>query len=213
MINSVSTKNASDGDRIPIETVFPILTNGRIVIPPGSYVEGTVTEIKRPGRVRGRGELFVRFDSLTLPNGVTRDFRARIGALDGRAAETVDKNEGKIKSEGDKAGDVKTIGEAAGAAAGVGSLAGAVAGHPIMGAGLGAAAGATAGLMYVLPLAARTQSSPRAQPWIWCSTARCNSALRKSISRMRLIRPLKRWAGTGAQRQIAILASLAVLGE
>ena len=150
MINSVSTKNASDGDRIYLETVFPILSNGRIVIPPGSYVEGTVTEIKRPGRVRGKGELFVRFDSLTLPNGVTRDFRARIGALDGRAAETVDKNEGKIKSEGDKAGDVKTIGEAAGAAAGAGSLAGAVAGHPIMGAGLGAAAGATAGLMYVL---------------------------------------------------------------
>jgi hypothetical protein len=150
MINSVSTKNANEGDRIYLETVFPILANGRIVIPPGSYVEGTVTEIKRPGRVHGRGELYVRFDSLTLPNGVTRDFRARLGSLDGRAAETVDKNEGKIKSEGDKAGDVRTAAEAAGAGAGLGGLAGAAAGHPMMGAGMGAAAGATAGLMYVL---------------------------------------------------------------
>ena len=150
MINSVSTKSATEGDRIYLETVFPILANGRIVIPPGSYVAGTVTEIKRPGRVHGRGELYVRFDSLTLPNGVTRDFRARLGSLDGRAAETVDKNEGKIKSEGDKAGDVKTIGEAAGAGAGLGGLGGAGAGHPVMGAGIGAAAGATAGLMYVL---------------------------------------------------------------
>ena len=139
MINSVSTKNATEGDRIYLETVFPILVNGRIVIPPGSYVGGTVTEIKRPGRVHGRGELFLRFDSLTLPNGVTRDFRARNGALDGRAAETVDKNEGKIKSEGDKAGDVRTVAEAAGAGAGAGGLGGAVAGHPIMGAGIGAA--------------------------------------------------------------------------
>jgi type IV secretion system protein VirB10 len=94
--------------------------------------------------------LYIRFDSLTLPNGVTRDFRARMGSLDGRAAETLDKSEGKIKSEGNKAGDLKTIGEAAGVGAGVGGLGGASAGHPGMGAGIGAAAGAAAGLIGVL---------------------------------------------------------------
>jgi hypothetical protein len=150
MINSISTKTASEGERIYLETVFPILSNGRVVIPPGSYVAGTVTDVKRPGRVHGRGELYIRFDSLTLPNGVTRDFRARIGSLDGRAAETLDKSEGKIKSEGNKAGDLKTIGEAAGVGAGVGGLGGAVGGHPIMGTGIGAGAGAVAGLVGVL---------------------------------------------------------------
>lgn len=150
MINSVSTKNAAEGDRIYLETVFPILANGKIVIPPGSYVAGTVTEVKRPGRVKGRGELYVRFDSLTLPNGVTRDFRARMGSLDGRAAEDFDKSEGKIKSEGNKAGDARTIAEGAGAGAGIGGLAGVAAGHGIMGAGIGGAAGATAGLIGVL---------------------------------------------------------------
>jgi type IV secretion system protein VirB10 len=150
MINSVSTKTASEGERIYLETVFPILANGRIVIPPGSYVAGTVTEVKRPGRVHGRGELYVRFDSLTLPNGVTRDFRARIGSLDGTAPDTLDKAEGKVKSDGNKAGDLKTIGETAGAGAGIGGLAGAAAGHPGMGAGIGAAAGVAAGLMGVL---------------------------------------------------------------
>ena len=150
MINSVSTKSASEGERIYLETVFPILANGHVVIPPGSYVAGTVTDVKRPGRMKGRGELYIRFDSLTLPNGVTRDFRARVGSLDGRAAETLDKDEGKIKSEGNKSGDVKVIGEAAGAGATVGGLAGAAAGHAGMGAGIGAAAGATAGLIGVL---------------------------------------------------------------
>ncbi len=158
MINSISTKTAAEGERLYLETVFPILANGRIVIPPGSYVAGTVTEVKRPGRVHGRGELYVRFDSLTLPNGVTRDFRARIGSLDGTAPDTLDKAEGKVKSDGNKAGDLKTIGEAAGAGAGIGGLAGAAAGHPGMGAGIGAAAGAAAGLMGVL-LTRGTRSS------------------------------------------------------
>jgi hypothetical protein len=150
MINSVSTKTASEGERIYLETVFPILANGRVVIPPGSYVAGTVTDVKRPGRVKGRGELYVRFDSLTLPNGVTRDFRARVGSLDGRASETLDKEEGKIKGEGNKSGDLRTIGEAAGAGAGIGGLGGAAAGHAGMGAGIGGAAGAAAGLIGVL---------------------------------------------------------------
>jgi len=150
MINSISTKTAVDGDTVYLESVFPILVNGKVVIPPGSYVSGTVTQVKKPGRVKGRGELYVRFDSLTLPNGVTRDFRARMGNLDGRAPETLDKAEGKIKGEGDKAGDIKTTGEAAGAGATIGGLAGAAAGHAGMGAGIGAAAGAAAGLMGVL---------------------------------------------------------------
>jgi len=109
MINSVSTKHSSEGERVYLESVFPILVNGRLVIPPGSYVAGTVTQIKRPGRVKGRGELYLRFDSLTLPNGVTRDFRARIGGLDGLASEELDKDEGKIRSAGDKSGDARTV--------------------------------------------------------------------------------------------------------
>ncbi len=149
MINSISTKSASEGERIYLETAFPILVDGKVVIPPGSYVAGTVTESKRPGRVKGRGELYVRFDSLTLPNGVTRDFRSRIGSLDGRAAEELDKSEGKIKSEGNKSGDARTVGETTAAGASVGALAGSVGGHAGMGAGIGAAAGAAAGLMGV----------------------------------------------------------------
>ena len=53
MINSVSTKQAVPGDRIYLETAFPVLSSGRIVIPQGSWVTGTITEVKRPGRVKG----------------------------------------------------------------------------------------------------------------------------------------------------------------
>jgi type IV secretion system protein VirB10 len=150
LINSISTKHSAAGDRVYLETAFPILTNGRIVIPVGSYVTGTVTQVKRPGRVKGRGELYVRFDSLTLPNGVTRDFRARIGGMDGTSNEELDRAEGKVKSEGNKAGDARTVGEASAAGASIGVIAGNAAGHLGMGAGIGAAAGAAAGMAGVL---------------------------------------------------------------
>lgn len=150
MINSISTKTASVGDRIYLETAFPVLSNGKVVIPQGSWVQGTVTQVKRPGRVKGKGELYVRFDSLTLPNGVTRDFRVRIGAMDGRSTEDVDREEGKIKAPGNKKGDATTVAETAGAGAGIGTIAGVASGHRGMGAGIGGAAGAAAGLAGVL---------------------------------------------------------------
>jgi hypothetical protein len=150
MINSISTKTAQDGEKVYLETVFPILSAGRVVIPPGSYVSGTVTNIKRPGRVKGRGEFYLRFDAITLPNGVTRDFRANVGSLDGRASEELDKTEGKIRSEGDKAGDALKVGEVTMIGTGIGSLAGQAAGSLAKGSLIGAGAGAAAGLAMVL---------------------------------------------------------------
>src|SRR5579863_2409300 len=150
LINSISTKSSAEGDSVYLETAFPIVVGGRIVIPVGSYVMGTVTQIKKPGRVKGHGELYIRFDSLTLPNGVTRDFRARIGGMDSSAAGQLDRGEGKVSSDGNKSGDARTVAETAGAGASIGAIAGSVAGHTGMGLGVGAAAGAAAGLIGVL---------------------------------------------------------------
>jgi type IV secretion system protein VirB10 len=150
LINSVSTKHSAPGDRIYLETVFPIVIDSHIVIPPGSYVIGTVTEIKRPGRVKGRAELYVRFDSLTLPNGVTRDFRSRLGSIDARGDEHLDKKEGMVQGDSNKIGDARTLGEIAASGASIGAIAGSAEGHAGMGAGIGAAAGAAVGLAGVL---------------------------------------------------------------
>jgi hypothetical protein len=150
LINSVSTKHSVAGDRIYLETVFPIVIDSHIVIPPGSYVTGTVTDVKRPGRIKGRGELYVRFDSITLPNGVTRDFRSRLGAVDARGDERLDKKEGMIQGDSNKGGDARVIGEAAASGASIGAIAASAAGHAGLGAGIGGGAGAAAGLAGVL---------------------------------------------------------------
>ncbi len=150
MINSVSTKQATVGDRIYLETAFPVLANGRIVVPQGSWVTGTITEVKRPGRVKGRGELQVRFDSLTLPNGVSRDFRADLGAIDARDDQKLKREDSKISGPGDKSGDLGKVVGATTAGTVIGSGVGAAAGSVARGAGIGGAAGAASSLAGVL---------------------------------------------------------------
>ena len=150
MINSVSTKQAQVGDRIYLETAFPVLAGNRIVVPQGSWVTGTITLVKRPGRVKGRGELQVRFDSLTLPNGVTRSFSSDLGALDGRSDENLNREKSEIKGPGDKTGDANTVITTTAVGAGAGALAGSVGGHPVAGGLIGLGAGAAAGMAAVL---------------------------------------------------------------
>ena len=152
LINSISTKHSMEGDSVYLETAFPILANGRIVIPVGSYVSGTVTQVKKPGRVKGRGELYVRFDTLTLPNGVSRDFRSRMGTLDASSMGNLARAEGRVESEGDKLGDTRTVAETTATGASVGAIAGAAAKSMPMGLGIGAGAGAAAGLIAILAI-------------------------------------------------------------
>ena len=150
LINSISTKNSAPGDRVYLESVYPVVVNGRILIPPGTYVSGSVTHVKRPGRIKGKGELFLRFENMILPNGTIRDFTASVGALDGRSPEGFDREEGKITSESDKGGDAGMIAQTTAAGTTIGAIAGAASGRTGTGLGVGAAAGAAAGLAAVL---------------------------------------------------------------
>jgi hypothetical protein len=119
-----------------------------LIIPRGSIVIGTVAEAQKAGRVKGRSSLSLRFESLTLPNGVARDFRALPDQVDGRGS--VDKSEGKIEGDGNKGGDARTVGTTTAAGAGIGGVIGAASGHVGAGLGIGAAGGAAAGLAGVL---------------------------------------------------------------
>ncbi|MEX2301479.1 MAG: hypothetical protein WD733_11115 [Bryobacterales bacterium] len=150
IINSISTKNSAPGDKLYLQSVYPVVVNGRILVPPGTYVSGVVTEVKRPGRVKGRGELHLRFEQMILPNGVIRDFSGSIAALDGTAEESLDRESGKIESEGGKGEDGQDVVRAAGTGAAIGTIAGAAGGNPLRGLGIGSVGGVAAGLIGVL---------------------------------------------------------------
>ena len=139
LTNPVSTKNSKDGEHVYLQTAVPVAQDGRIVIPRGSYVQGSINKSKPAGRGSNKGELYIRFDSLTLPNGTTRDFRARLTAADS-AKGKVDPDEGKISGTG-KNTDAGKVGRDVGIGSMGGVIVGSAAGHPVTGLGIGALAG------------------------------------------------------------------------
>ena len=150
MINSVSSKHSEPGDPVYLESVYPVVVDGRILIPAGTYVSGSVIYSKRPGRVKGRGQLSVRVDQMILPNGVIRRLSGRPGALDGRAPDNFDRESGTVTSPGTKGEDAEDIARTTATGASIGTIAGAVGGRTGTGLGIGSAAGAAVGLTKVL---------------------------------------------------------------
>src|SRR4030081_237804 len=69
MVNSISTRTARDGDYVYFRTAAPIAESDAMVVPSESYVQGGDTHSFRSGRVKGRAELAIRIESLTLPSG------------------------------------------------------------------------------------------------------------------------------------------------
>jgi type IV secretion system protein VirB10 len=145
LTNPLSTKSSKDGDHVYLETAVPVAQGGHIVIPRGSYVQGSINKSTPAGHGSAKGELYIRFDSLTLPNGVSRDFRARVSSADTTKG-TVDSDEGKISGNGKGTDGGKVVRDV-----GIGSmggvLIGSAAGHPVTGLGVGAAAGVAAVLL------------------------------------------------------------------
>lgn len=142
--NGISTGNAKAGDSVYFRTSFPITQNNHVVIPVGSYLRGELTETKRPGRIKGRGEFRMRLNTLILPNGYTVDLTAIPRSADSGGKETTD-SEGKITGPGGKGKDVGTIASTTVTGAGIGAIA-----QGARGAGIGAGAGALVGLAAVL---------------------------------------------------------------
>jgi hypothetical protein len=143
--NAVTTRNAKPGDPIYLETLFPVVIDNRILIPAGTYVQGEIQEAKRPGKVKGTGEIRLRLNSMILPNGYAVDFNA-IPTNTGTGGNEATDKEGNIHGDTDKAGDVGTIAKSTGIGAGVGGIAT----QSVKGAGIGAGAGAAVGLAAVL---------------------------------------------------------------
>jgi len=147
--NGISTRTAKPGDPVYFETIFPIMIDGKVVIPAGSYVSGEVTESKRPGRVKGRGELMIKLTTMILPNAYMVNLNAIPGGAGTGGGETVN-SEGKVIGDSDKGSDVGTVIRSTEIGTGVGAGVGAAAGHVGEGAGIGAAAGLATGLAAVL---------------------------------------------------------------
>jgi hypothetical protein len=147
MVNSISTRTAQEGAQVYMRTASPISDGSSIIVPVGSYVQGTILLAKRSGKVAGRAQLAIRLDVLTLPGGKTLKFSPHLSSVDdGETTQKVVNNEGTIQQGSSVGKDAERIAILAGTGAGIGG----VADRSWTGAGIGGAAGSAVGIATTL---------------------------------------------------------------
>ena len=138
MRGTVNTKASQVGDRFAMEVTSPSQYRGAVI-------EGRVTQSANSGRVSGRANITLEFDTITI-NGRTYRFA---GIIDGVTAANGDSitvnNEGTIRDNN----QTTTTATRAGIGAVLGAIIGAIAGGG-QGAAIGAGVGAGAGVGSVL---------------------------------------------------------------
>jgi hypothetical protein len=121
--SAVASDSSKVEDAVRAELRQPLSVDGRAVLPAGTEVVGTVTDVERSGRVKGRARIAYRFSSLRAAGEL---YDIRTAPLSHVAPAT-------------KGEDAKKIGIGAGAGAALGALIGggdgAVKGAAIGGAG------------------------------------------------------------------------------
>jgi hypothetical protein len=147
---AISTRNAREGDAVYAETAFPFVVDNRVIVPAGSYVQGTISHVERAGHGHGRAEILMHFTSIIYPSGYTVMLPGSVQNTPGADNKSVKDQEGTIQQDSDtgkkiedaaKAGTIGTIG---------GATAGGLATGGLNGARVGAGAGAAAGIAWAL---------------------------------------------------------------
>ncbi len=147
MVSSVSTRTAKAGDQVYLQTASPIAADGRILVPVGTYVQGTVAESKRSGRVKGRAEIALHLETLTFASGQAFKIAPHLESVDsGETGQKVEGNEGAVKQAGTKLQDAGRIAILAGTGGAIGGLAT----RSWSGAGIGSAVGGAVGVATTL---------------------------------------------------------------
>src|ERR1051325_7921816 len=128
--NNVSTQTARDGDRFTLTVRQPVQFEG-------ATIEGHVSNVERSGRITGRSQMTLNFDSIRLRDGRTYRFAGILESVRTTQGDTVRvDNEGAVR---DNNQTTKTAQRAA-----IGTAVGAIIGA-IAGGGKGAAIGAIVG--------------------------------------------------------------------
>lgn len=81
----VWSKTAKTGDSIYAETVFPVAINNQMAIPAGTYVQGQIDALSRPGFFSPHAQFQIHFTQLVFTNGYVARFGNDLNAPSGGA--------------------------------------------------------------------------------------------------------------------------------
>lgn len=146
---AISTKNAREGDAVYAETAFPFVMNDRILIPAGTYIQGKISRVGKPGRSIKRAELLIHFTSMIYPSGYTVMLPGSVENTPGADNKGVKDSEGTIQADKDTGKRVEDAAKGGAVGGTVGSIGGLAAGG-INGARYGGLAGLAGGVAWAL---------------------------------------------------------------
>ena len=136
LLEDINTDRNREGDRFQARIISPNELNGAII-------EGRISKIQKPGRIKRRAEMLLSFDRVVLSQNRWSNFSAILTEVLPRKGDNVR----RVDTEGTVEGK-RTLKEDSikiGATTGTGLVIGAIAGGPV-GAGVGAAVGAAFGV-------------------------------------------------------------------
>lgn len=137
----LSTKTSQNGDPFTAQTLDPVFSGGQEVVPAGSTIEGHVTFVKEPGRVKGKAQMRLVADKIITPDDMEFSLAAGLEDAQGAPGAKVKGEEGTIQGPGKGTkGTVVESGVDAGIGAGVGAIAAGGTGA-LYGLGIGAVTG------------------------------------------------------------------------
>jgi type IV secretion system protein VirB10 len=138
--SAIDSRNNRVGDGVYCQTAFPVTVGNTIAIPAGTYVKGEIVKLHRAGRVKGRGEVLFRFNTLIFPNGYTVDLPGTVHNDSGTRDASVD-NEGNIKADRSLGKDAEKIEKGGEYGAAIGGIGAGSLNGVRAGGGIGLAAG------------------------------------------------------------------------
>lgn len=146
---AISTKNAREGDPVYAETTFPFVSNDRVLIPAGTYIQGKISHVEKAGHAKKRAELLIHFTSMIYPSGYTVMLPGYIQNTPGADDKSVKDKEGTIQQDKDTGKRVEDAAKGAAVGGTVGSIGGLAAGG-MNGARYGGLAGIAGGVAWAL---------------------------------------------------------------
>lgn len=141
LTQTLSTKSNYQNDPFQARVSEPLYVGTEMVIPVGSVVDGRISWLVKPGRIRGVGEMRLDVDQITLPDGRKLTANTVMTNTYGAPGAKVGGEEGYVKGPSSKLRDVQEVMLGMGGGGFIGLLVGG--GH---GAAVGVAIGAGAGI-------------------------------------------------------------------
>jgi len=140
----ITTKMNERGDPFSTVVARDVFVGNELVIPEGAVINGTVGQVKQPGRVKGKAEMNLRFNQIVFKGGYEQNLSATLTGV-GKDAGRIKDTEGTYEGSGSEGRDAAIIT----AGAGTGTIVGAIAGGG-KGGLIGATIGGLVGLAGVL---------------------------------------------------------------